>query len=473
MDGGRFFRVLIALPLLSVSPVWSVSTAENRDGLIGSAHEATSKVAVAAHAIAYCETSGNCTYTRVLFTDQTPIAFTVQLESEPGAKNEPVDIGIRMWNWDRTEIVFETNWSTSIEYVPSQISSMTYEDWPGDLNEAQDARYRLMAFVANKEGSIYDASEIPIFTSSSTERSGTAATDQVNRGCVTLETGEDNGFIQCIADQLNPAWRNGTTEEAFRNLDRCLAAPGHAAIIGHGASGLICTGDGDKCSDPWEVIRHNNEASWRPDAARVRDQMSTLTLAACKPGAGSKGSHLLYRMAQVTNASVSGPTGDIWCHPKKGIWIEGYWKTATPNQRPARRDVAEEPDDLTSNGEDAVVVIDAVPRVVRLNDVEVVAIVLRVDGEEHNIGTRLDLGDNIHRLIALGTPEITISIPGALITGHLEIRMLLEERSVSKTYRILANSRLQDTEDTTFYYRLDRRLEERLEELAEELREEE
>ena len=468
----RLLCVLTVPPMLLVLPVWSASEVENRDGVLGGAHEATSKVTVAAHAIAYCNSSDHCTYTRVLVMGRTPIRFAVQLKSEPGAKDEAVDIVIQMWNWGRTEIVFETYWSTPIKYVPGQVTSMTFEDWPDALSKAQDPRYRLMAIVANAEGSIYDALEIPLFTSSSTERAPKTPIDPVTWGCVTLQTGKDNGAIRCVADLLESEGRNGNTEEAFRNLSRCLAPVRRAAtIVGHGAAGEICTGDGDSCDAASKVISHNNAVKWLPHARSVKDRMSRLRLAACEVAAGKAGSDLLYKMAQATNTSVSGPTGFLYCDPKKGLSHDGVWKTATPKQRP--RTVAEESEDRVPKGEDVVAVIDAVARVVRLNDVEVVAIVLKVDGGEHNITSRLDLGDNIRSHIAFGTPEITTSIPLALVTGHLEVRIRLGERSVSKTYRILANSRLQDTEDTTFYYRLDRKLKERLQELVEELREEE
>ena len=473
MMGRRYLRVVFVTALAFALPTWADPTVESREGTLSGLREPESKVKVAGQAMAYCTASEECPYTRVLFIGRTPIKFAVLLESETGAHGEVVDLGIQMWNWDRSAVVFEAYWSTTVEYVPSQVNYATYTEWPNELSNLQDSRYRLNALVVNADGSIYDALEIPIFTSSEAERSSNSAASIADWGCVTLQTGKDDGFIDCAASKLNSERRNGNTQAAFGNLRSCLGGVGPAAIVGHGAAGEICTGDGDKCWTSSKVIRHNNGAKWFPLARRVKDRVSMLRLAACAPGAGTKGSDLLYKMAQTTNATVSGPTGFLWCStdPKKGLWIDGVWKTATPQERPMS--LAGESGAPSESSADAVAVIDNAARIVRMSDVEVVAIVLNVGGVEHNVTSRLDLSTDTSAFVGLGKPEVTTSIPAAMMTGRVEVQISLEGRIKSKTYRILANSRLQDTDDSTFYYRLDKLLADRLAELAEELREEE
>jgi len=230
--------------------------------------------------------------------------------------------------------VFEAYWS--VEYVPGQVDSILYQQLPTELATISPGPYKLYVNVLTADGSVFSEKEVAILAREQTDVSVLDDIPAYWGDCETVSTGSDNGFLECAVKVIGgSASRNSSTNGAFSNLRACLSSVRSAVIYGHGDSGLICTGDGDACGSSSTTITHSNGGSWIPYAATIKDKASSIKLAACKPGAGAAGSTLLYKMAQATNVNVSGPTGLLWCSEAQNkLWIEGYWKTATPTEKP-------------------------------------------------------------------------------------------------------------------------------------------
>jgi hypothetical protein len=153
---------------------------------------------------------------------------------------------------------------------------------------------------------------------------------------MTMETGSDNGFLQCAASALGPNFRNGNTDQAFQSLSTQPNAANVAVIVGHGNSGLICTGDGDHCgSTATTIIETYTQATWKPSAAKIAGRFYMLRLLGCDTGADQSGADLLFELAKVIERPVIAPTYLVWCGSGK-VWLDpkARWQQATPTMKP-------------------------------------------------------------------------------------------------------------------------------------------
>ena len=69
----------------------------------------------------------------------------------------------------------------------------------------------------------------------------------------TVETGaevqpEHKGFLSCADSSLPATFRHGLTQQLFDNVLLPSITTRQIIVGGHGAPGVLCTGDGDQCA---------------------------------------------------------------------------------------------------------------------------------------------------------------------------------------------------------------------------------
>jgi len=286
---------------------------------------------------------------------------------------------------------------------------------------------------------------------------------------MTLETGADNGFLQCVSEVLRPDYRHSATPEAFENLLRQPDSSAIAVIAGHGEPGLICTGTGDSCNENTDVDS-SNENNWKGSARSLQGKFRNLLLLGCNIGAEQKGADLLYMMAQDTQMRVVASTGLIWCdratssvYPQSGA----RWQSAgpaskpSPLPRPVYTIAAAKANAIWSfkvSGEFRSVSPDAIT----VTAFQFIGTGRR--GEFRDLDRTRAL--SLLRLIDLAHPFVTSAIPGGVITAKFAIEFAVGGRTVEKHFVIYNDEIVNDLDDRQVFYRTDTRLSERLHDLS-------
>jgi hypothetical protein len=154
-------------------------------------------------------------------------------------------------------------------------------------------------------------------------------------GCVTIDSKSPDGYLD-NARAGNPTARANSDTEAV--VENWLATQAMrptwmtASLVGHGAPGLIGTGDAQSQS-----INLANRATWTPLLQRLQGKFTSLYLYGPSVGAGEDGAWLLFAIAQAANTAVYGPTGLIYCTSQGDFFLQSgsVWQMATPNGVPA------------------------------------------------------------------------------------------------------------------------------------------
>jgi hypothetical protein len=150
----------------------------------------------------------------------------------------------------------------------------------------------------------------------------------------TLETGPDNGFLECAKAVLAPDYRNNDTPEAHTNLLQQTNQPGTAVISGHGDTGQICTGGGMQCrGSQTTYMALDNEGLWKPMAQSLKGKFKQLTLLGCDVAADTSGADFISAVARDTGLTVRAPTAFVWCGNNEIVFeTGGQWLEATPDK---------------------------------------------------------------------------------------------------------------------------------------------
>ena len=148
------------------------------------------------------------------------------------------------------------------------------------------------------------------------------------------KTSCDCDFLCCAADRFSAPGKYATLRamvEAFVAVDPAIRALG-VNIVGHGAEGMISTGEARfNHGDPYISV-HEPE-SWEPlrQLTRLPGGMPPLTLLGCWTGAGDDGRDLLNLLATELGTTVRAPSGVIACGQRGVVFVDGAgWNTATP-----------------------------------------------------------------------------------------------------------------------------------------------
>lgn len=414
-------------------------------------------VVITDQAIANCKVSDTCPWSDTLRIGKVPFKFGISLTSQVGAIGRAFSTLVQIKRPD-SSVAFEVFWSSSIAYT-GQLDAAGYEILPADLYNLVPGPYNLYVSILSDDLAIDDEKTTSIYA---VPEPDAEVRDQVSimsgewGDCVTLSTGDDGnpGFLQCAASHIGSHSLNSSTNGAISNLRACLSTKRAATIMGHGNPGLICTGNGNHCGGSSDDnISNGNAAAWLRLAATIKDKATSIRLAGCDVGDGQPGIDLLNRMAKATNATVSAPTGLLWCNAQR-MWIDGVWRTATP-MTPA-----------VASAEAARVADTSLPAIIDVNGITTT--IPRINIKIVSLTTVGDplLASKVGDLktftdkVDFGKPLVTDALPAARITGQITVEFKLSEtQSVTKKFNILSNILLHDESKPTYYYYVDTTLE--------------
>ncbi len=146
----------------------------------------------------------------------------------------------------------------------------------------------------------------------------------------TVEEGQDTDNALDLAAQALPADnRHNNTQTAFDNLK--TATNNTIVLVGHGAPGVLCTGDGRTCTSAVTFDKPTSAA-----AANVfvgNSNVKTLRILACNLAFGPPGEKVSQAIADATGLVVLAPRSMVYC--KNGhVYLENKddWFEAAPHQ---------------------------------------------------------------------------------------------------------------------------------------------
>lgn len=261
--------------------------------------------------------------------------------------------------------------------------------------------------------------------------------------CVTIDATQNDGYLDNARTGTPNADANAGTAAVAANLDFCGGPAG--SIVGHGAEGDI-----DTYKATGECVTADNQDEWEPEFARLHGTIHSLTLYSCCVGAGVDGARLLQNMANVVGASVSAPTGLIYCDDLGNFTLENgaIWNTVAPNNGanaanaappqpppPAPPPPSPSPTPMPTDILSAVFLPNSGAQV---TGDKAMAIVKQVVWTPYTPPK---------------SPNATTAVPGAKQTGKLQVSRRTPSGPVTQTYVILANRLLRYTNgDKTVYY---------------------
>jgi len=285
--------------------------------------------------------------------------------------------------------------------------------------------------------------------------------DFSSAAAVTVSSGPDNGYNNCVAGHYPGGKRHSTTVVAIDNLlsmavsSEKVGSKGPPHIGGHGDSGFMTLGCGQNGPQNFNnTIGTWNESSWGPEFDRLKPKnYAILTLLTCSTGAGEDGADLLYRMAVRSGKPVRGRTGLTYCG-SRGISYEpgSTWQVATPTsrpnpiQKPAPHFSQSGVYSVRMGGEFESIDIGAIHEVV-------------VIGRSRLLGTSTPIRSfideearSVASLINLGMPFDPGGVPGGML--NVELVLKFEQKGVAHQRKLLIYnySVAQDAEFQNVFY---------------------
>lgn len=278
---------------------------------------------------------------------------------------------------------------------------------------------------------------------------------------MTMETGADNGFLPCAAGVLAPDFRNSNTTEAFNNLASKPNAGATAVLTGHGNSGLICTGNGDKCGAAGTIMGYWNETAWGAPSDKISGSFYIFRLLGCDVGADQVGADFLFLMAKHVQRPVTAPTYLVWCGNGK-VWLDpkAKWQTATPTMKPVPI-----PKPTFAFAASTQMKFNVGGRMVTV-PASVVHIsgfrysVPTVPGEFRSADDRMNA--DVKSLVNFSAPFQPGGVPAAIITAEFTLEFTTGEKKISKRFAVYNDEVAQDTTSADTFYEISSRLSERL-----------
>ncbi len=158
-------------------------------------------------------------------------------------------------------------------------------------------------------------------------------------GCVSIDAIKPDAYLANARAGNPTAGAHANVQTAVANLLACAKekpSPTTAALIGHGAPGVINTGSGGAMGASAQHIGLDNQAIWVPLFQSLSGRIETLVLYGVSIGVGAVGANLLFTLAKAVNAPVYGPTGLIYCRPDGTFYLQegAMWQVATPTMPP-------------------------------------------------------------------------------------------------------------------------------------------
>jgi hypothetical protein len=149
----------------------------------------------------------------------------------------------------------------------------------------------------------------------------------------TVENGLMDTALNCAADSLPANNRHHDTVSAFDYLKN--SAETTIVLVGHGAGGSLCTGNGKSCTTS---VRFDNLNVWKSEAEKLRPNSTgkTLRILACNLAWGPDGEQLVQLLANRTGRRVLAPVSMVYCLGGAVTLQEPKWFEAQPQQMTVR-----------------------------------------------------------------------------------------------------------------------------------------
>ena len=284
---------------------------------------------------------------------------------------------------------------------------------------------------------------------------------------------DNKGFLACVTRNLPATFRHNVTGELFSNL---LLPPPQArqiVIAGHGASGRLCTGDGDQCAilaNRRTTLDMSTSADWLPLAKQLHGRYDAILILACNVAFNRNGQQLLDAIAEATGADVAAPDSFIVCDdggrnirfPYGGQLLHSKANQLLSNgiqiQQPAPYKVPVE-----NRGIFAVLgELVTVPK----GGIDVVTISYRGYDRREFLNLRGFEGKAFVNLIDFDHPLVADVQPAAIVTGRFVIRLRMGDTLIDRALILYNNEVLEDASTFNVFYRVDSSLGGLIEQLA-------
>lgn len=277
--------------------------------------------------------------------------------------------------------------------------------------------------------------------------------------CVTISMGPDNGALDNAAHYYATARRNNRTIEATSNIVTCAGGTKRSIIIfGHGAPGLIKTGNGDDSvgtSTDDQYIAISNRSRWVRLIYNLGAQTHETKLVGCSIGAADAGADLLVNIATTINSGpVVAPTYFVWAGVRNGtpvVYLDDLarWQIAYPNQRPTPIPL---PKIIIKETSEGIQVADG-DRPIYIPFANIIEVDFKRVGRPMVEGLTPD-AVSLFREIDWGHPFRTPDRPLGLITGEFVIECQIEGHASRFSFNLIADGILESTRSRGLFYRI-------------------
>ncbi len=277
----------------------------------------------------------------------------------------------------------------------------------------------------------------------------------------TEEAPANVGFLQCVTDYMHAQMKHPNTSTAFTNLTIMATSNDSGVIVGHGAPGLICTGNGDHCADSQDLLGIGTLSAWQPLASQLKGRLKDITLVGCDIGSGTFGSEFLGAFANATGATIHAPNDTVQCG-SDGITIlnGGNWIQAAPAGSPQPRQANPQggpppsPKTRATEHEKAYrIMAESGFKLVPSTSVQVISFQHR--GYYQKEFTTLP-PERVHGLISFidfAHPILIKGSLGSIVTGRLTLRMNIGDGQIDRQFVLLNDKLLEDRDHPTIFYK--------------------
>jgi hypothetical protein len=278
----------------------------------------------------------------------------------------------------------------------------------------------------------------------------------------TTEKDAYDPFLNCT--ELKNLPKHSTTAEAFSNLASTGGTNEQAFIVGHGAPGEVCTGEGRFCNTTATSFNLYDVEDWNNYAKSILHKFSGLTLLGCDVGQFDEGAAFLAKLADITQTHVRAPTGPIWCSDGRvELDPTAEWLEANPGHRPptVTGPIYKVPEELVYDLSIDGKMEEFLPDSVSVRRFRYVAL-----PPASTYDSNKDQKPALARLIDFSHPFHHSGIPLAAVTG--EITLSVHPRghaSVEKHFLLYADAMVRDADVEGLFYYVDSSLRPQLQQL--------
>lgn len=267
----------------------------------------------------------------------------------------------------------------------------------------------------------------------------------------TEETPDSQVFLDCATQYLQATLRHSGTADMIQKLQGGIALGDDAVIVGHGAPGILCTGNADHCSDAQDMLAISTASTWQPLLGQIKGKFKSITLIGCEVGEGALGANFLSALANATNTSVRTPNDIVSCE-SSGFTIlnGGTWVQVDPSSTPM---ITRSPKTTGKTPELFKFKVQSDFVSVPLSNLKIISFQHRAYQQKEYRSVPPLPARSLLPLIDLANPiEIKGSI-GSIATGGLTLEVSINDRPMQRHFTLLNDEMFEDRENPHVYYK--------------------